>query len=64
MLGGIHVIDGTGGINGASGTDSLALSLHVTHSSFFQFRKILGNNVYVDEGPSAVVALPNGFELS
>ncbi len=61
-VGGICVVDGTGGIDGASGTDALALSLHVTHLSFFRFRKILGNIFYVDEGPSAVVALLNGFE--
>ncbi len=61
-VGGICVVDGTGGINGVSGTDALVLSLHVTHLSFFQFRKILGDIFYVDEGPSAVVALSNGFE--
>ncbi len=61
-VGGICVVDGTGGINRVSGTDTLALSLHVTHLSFFRFRKILGNIFYVDEGPSAVVALSNGFE--
>ncbi len=59
---GICVVDGTKGINGASGTDALALSLHVTPLSFFGFRKILGDIFYVDEGPSAVVALLNGFE--
>jgi hypothetical protein len=61
-VGGICIVDGTGGINGLSGTDALALSLHVTHLSFFRFRKILGNIFYVDEGPSAVLALSNGFE--
>ncbi len=30
-VGGIRVIGGTGGIDGASGLDTLALSLHVTH---------------------------------
>jgi hypothetical protein len=34
----------------------------VTHLSFFRFRKILGAIFYVDEGPSALVALLNGFE--
>ncbi len=34
-VGGICILDGTGGIDGASGTDALALSLHVTHLSFF-----------------------------
>jgi hypothetical protein len=61
-VGGIRIIDGTGGINGVSGMDALALSLHVTHLSFFRFRKILGDIFYVDVGPSAVVALSNGFE--
>ncbi len=62
MLGGICVVDGTGGIDGVSGTNALVLSSHLTHLSFFRFRKILGNIFYVDEGPSAVVALSNGFE--
>ncbi len=61
-VGGIRAVDGTGGIDGASGMDALALSLHVTHLSFFRFRKILGNIFYVDDGPSAVAALLNGFE--
>ncbi len=61
-VGGIHGVDGTGGIDGVSGTDALVLSSHVTHLSFFRFRKILGNVFYIDEGPSAVVALLNGFE--
>ena len=61
-VGGICVVDGTGGINRASGMDALVLSLHVTHLGLFQFRKILGNIFYVDEGPSAVVASSNGFE--
>jgi hypothetical protein len=34
-VGGIHVIDGTGGIDRARGMDALASSLHVTHSRFF-----------------------------
>jgi hypothetical protein len=59
---GICVVDDTRGIDGASGTDALALSLHVTHLSIFQFRKILGKIFYVDEGLSAVVALLYGFE--
>jgi hypothetical protein len=59
---GICVVGGIGGINGTSGSDALALSLHVTHLSFLRFMKILGNVFYVDEGPSAVVALSNGFE--
>jgi hypothetical protein len=54
---GICVVGGTRGIDGASGTDAPALSSHVTHLSFLQFRKILGNIFYFDEGPSAVVAL-------
>jgi hypothetical protein len=41
-VGGIHVIGGNGGIDEGSGSDTLALSLHVTHLSFLQFRKILG----------------------
>ncbi len=61
-VGGIRVVDGTRGIDGASRMDALALFSHVTHLSFFQFRKILGGNFYVDEGPSAVVASSNGFE--
>jgi hypothetical protein len=61
-VGGIRVVDGTGGIDGVSGTDALALSSHVTYLSFFQFRKIIGKIFYVDEGPSAVVALSNGFD--
>ncbi len=56
-VGGIYIVDGTGGINRASEMDALALSLHVTHLSFFRFRKILGDIFYVDEGPSAVVIL-------
>ncbi len=59
---GICVIGGSGGIDGISGLDALALSLHVTHLIFLQFRKILGDVFYVDEGPSAVVALSNVFE--
>jgi hypothetical protein len=42
--------------------DALALSLHVTHLSFLQFRKILGDVFYVDEGPSGIFASLNGFE--
>ncbi len=61
-VGGICIVGGTGGIDGASGSDALALSLHVTHLSFLRFRKILGNVFYIDEEPSAVVALSNGFE--
>jgi hypothetical protein len=61
-VGGIRVVDGTGGIDGANGTDALALSSHVTHLSFFRFRKILGNIFYIDEGLSAVAALSNGFQ--
>ncbi len=34
-VGGICIVAGSGGIDGASGTDALALSLHVTHLSFF-----------------------------
>jgi hypothetical protein len=34
-VGGIRVVDGTGGIDRANGTDALALSLHATHLSFF-----------------------------
>jgi hypothetical protein len=34
-VGGIRVVDGAGGIDGVSGMDALALSLHVTHLSFF-----------------------------
>ncbi len=59
---GIYVIGGTGGIDGTSGSEALALSSHVTHLSFLRFRKILGNVFYIDEGPSAVVALLNSFE--
>jgi hypothetical protein len=40
---GIWIVGGTGGIEGTSGLDTLALSLHVTHLSFLQFKKILGN---------------------
>ncbi len=58
----IRIVGGTWGINVASGTDALVLFLHVTHLSFLQFRKILGDVFYVDEGPSAVVALSNSFE--
>ncbi len=61
-VGGICIVGGTRGIDGASGLDALMLSLHVTHLIFVQFRKILGNDFYTDEGPSAVVALSNGFE--
>ncbi len=61
-VGWICVIGGTRGIDGTRGSDALALSLHVTHLSFLQFRKILGDIFYLDEGPSAVVALLNGFE--
>ncbi len=60
---GICMVGSTGGINGTSGSDALALSLHVTHLSFLRFRKILGNIFYADEGPSAAVASSNGFEL-
>jgi hypothetical protein len=60
---GIRVIGGSRGIDGTSGLDALALSLHVTLLSFLQFRKILGNVFYVDEGSSAVVASLNGFKL-
>jgi hypothetical protein len=42
-VGRVCIIDGTRGIDGASGTDALALSLLVTHLSFFLFRKILVN---------------------
>ncbi len=55
-------VDGNKGINGTSGLDVLALSLHVTHLSLLQFRKILCDIFYVDERPSAVVASSNGFE--
>jgi hypothetical protein len=33
-VGGVCVVGGTGGINEMSGSDALALSLHVTHLSF------------------------------
>jgi hypothetical protein len=59
---GICVVGGSRGINGTSGLDTLALSLHVTYLSFLQFRKIPGNVFYADEGPSAVFASSNGFE--
>jgi hypothetical protein len=58
----ICVVGGSRDISGMRGLDALALSLHVTHLSFLRFRKILGNIFYVDEGPSAEVALSNGFE--
>ncbi len=58
----ICFVGGNRGINGTSGLDALALSLHVTHLSLLQFRKILGNIFNNDERPSAVVALSNGFE--
>jgi hypothetical protein len=61
-VGGICVLGGTRGIDGVSGLDALVLSLHVTHLTFLQFRKRLDDIFYVDEGPSAVVALSNGFE--
>jgi hypothetical protein len=57
-----HFVGGNRGIDGTSGLDVLVLSLHVTHLSLLQFRKIIGNIFYVDERPSAVVALSNGFE--
>jgi hypothetical protein len=60
---GIHIIGGNRGIDGMSGLDALALSSHVTYLSLLRFRKILGNIFYVDERPSAVVALSNSFEL-
>jgi hypothetical protein len=58
----ICVVGGNRGIDGKCGSSALALSLHVTYLSLLRFRKILGNVFYVDEGPSAVVALSNGFE--
>ncbi len=61
-FGEICSIGGNRGINGMSGLDALALSLHVIHLSLLQFRKILGGIFSVDERPSAVVALSNGFE--
>ncbi len=61
-VGGICVVCGTRGIDGMSGSDALALSLHVTHLSFLQFKKILGDVFHIDERPSAVVASSNGFE--
>jgi hypothetical protein len=60
-VGGIPIVGGTRGIDGESGTVAPVLSLHVTHLSFLQFKKILGDVFYVDEGLSAVVALSNGF---
>ncbi len=42
-VGGIRVVGGTRVINGASGSDALVLSSHVTHLSFLRFREILGN---------------------
>ncbi len=61
-VGEICFIGGNRSIEGTSGLDALALSLHVTHLSLLGFRKILGNIFNVDERPSAVVALSNGFE--
>ncbi len=61
-VGQICFIGGKRGINGTSGSNALALSLHVTHLSFLRFRKIVDKIFYVDERPSAVVALLNGFE--
>ncbi len=59
---GICVVGGNRGIDGTSGLDALALSLHVTHLNLLVFRKIPGDIFYGDERPSAVVALSNGFE--
>jgi hypothetical protein len=59
---GICVVDGTGGVNGATETDALALSSHVTHLSFFRFREMISNIFYNDEGSSAVVVSSNSFE--
>ncbi len=61
-VGEICVVGGNRGTNGTSGLDILALSSHVTHLSLLLFRKILDDIFYVDERPSAVVALSNGFE--
>jgi hypothetical protein len=61
-VGEICFVGGNRGINGTSGSNTLALSLHVTQLSLLRFRKILDNIFYVDERPSAVVALSNGFE--
>ncbi len=61
-VGEIHFIGGNRGIDGTSRLNALELSLHVTHLSLLQFSKILGDIFYVDERPSAVVALSNGFE--
>ncbi len=61
-VGEICFVGGNRGIDGMSGSDALALSLHVTHLSLLRFKKILDNIFYVDERPSAVVALSNGFE--
>ena len=61
-VGELCYIGGNRGINRMSRLNTLTLSSQVTHLSLLQFRKILGNIFYIDERPSAVVALSNGFE--